>query len=212
MTEEEKQYYQAQQTKFNSLHNIEQDCWERISRGALSSRDDFHQPVVATISGDMSSLRTVVLRNAWSQDKKVAFHTDTRSGKIHDIALNNNISWLFYSQRHRVQIRLGGKAEIQKNTPFAEESWQKALGKSVKCYVGETAPGTISLEATSGLPEKYANREPTRTESKEAINNFAVVVTQVMWMEWLWLNSRGHLRAQFVYNGDNTFKSNWLVP
>jgi pyridoxamine 5'-phosphate oxidase len=212
ITAEEKQYFKEQEAKYTTLNDIEHDCWDRILRGALSSRDDFHQPVVGTISNNTSSLRTVVLRKVWTADKQLAFHTDARSGKLLDLSLNDSISWLFYSQRHRIQIRLGGTAKILTDTPLVHENWNKALERSVKCYMGTLPPSTIATEATSGLPAEYEFREPTRAESVGAIDNFAIVVTEVKWMEWLWLNFKGHRRAQFVYNDDLTFRGDWLVP
>jgi pyridoxamine 5'-phosphate oxidase len=132
--------------------------------------------------------------------------------EINDLTLNDSISWLFYSSRHRLQIRLGGKAQILTDTPLVRESWNKTLERSAKTYMTTLAPSTIVAGATTGLSPEYELREPTRAESAEAVGNFAVVVTQVNWMEWLWLNKKGHRRAQFVYNDDLTFKGDWLVP
>jgi pyridoxamine 5'-phosphate oxidase len=212
ITHEEKEYYRAQEARFTTLESIEKASWESMLSGALSSKSDFNQPVIGTIAKSVSSLRTVVLRKVWTDDKKLAFYTDLRSGKINDLTLNDNISWLFYSPRHRLQIRLGGKAEILTDTPLVRESWNKTLESSAKTYMTTLAPSTIVAQATSGLSPEYELREPTRAESAEAVSNFAVVVTEVEWMEWLWLNKKGHRRAQFVYNEDLTFKGDWLVP
>jgi pyridoxamine 5'-phosphate oxidase len=212
MTTDDKNYFQEQEAKFATLESIEQDCWEQLLRGALSSKSDFHQPVIGTVSDGVCSLRTVVLRKTVTAEKKLVFHTDTRSGKIKDLALNNTVTWLFYSQRHRVQIRVKAKAHILIVTPISREIWHKTPEKSAKSYMTTQAPGTIVPKATSGLPTEFALREPNLIEMNAAVGNFAVVVTQVEWMEWLWLNKSGHRRAQFVYNADFTFKGDWLVP
>jgi pyridoxamine 5'-phosphate oxidase len=212
MITEDKNYFQAQEARFATLDGIEQDCWEQLLRGALSSKSDFHQPVIGTISDGACSMRTVVLRQTVIAEKKLVFHTDTRSGKIADLATNNSVTWLFYSQRHRIQIRVKAKAHIFIDTPIAREIWLKTPEKSAKSYMTTQAPGTVVAGATSGLPNEFALREPTKIEMNAAVGNFAVVVTQVEWMEWLWLNKSGHRRAQFVYNDDLTFKGDWLVP
>jgi pyridoxamine 5'-phosphate oxidase len=209
---EDKKYFQEQESKFATLDSIEKDCWEQLQRGALSIKSDFHQPVIGTISDGACSLRTVVLRKTEIAEKQLVFHTDTRSGKIADLAINNTVTWLFYSQRHRIQIRVKAKALVLIDTPIAREIWLKTPEKSAKSYMTTLAPGTIAANATSGLPNEFDLREPTKTEMNAAVGNFAVVVTQVEWMEWLWLNKSGHRRAQFVYNADLTFKGDWLVP
>ena len=49
-------------------------------------------------------------------------------------------------------------------------------------------------------------------QSEEGRKNFGVVTTKIKWMEWLWLNSSGHRRANFVYDEAGAFTANWLVP
>jgi pyridoxamine 5'-phosphate oxidase len=212
VTIEDKKYLQDQEARFASLDSIEQDCWEQLQRGALSSRSDFHQPVIGTISDGTCSMRTVVLRKTVTTEKQLVFHTDNRSGKISDLTINDTVTWLFYSQRHRIQIRVKAKAHIFVDTPVTREIWLKTPEKSAKSYLTTLAPGTISPTATSGLPNHLAMREPTKTEMNAAVGNFAIVVTQVEWMEWLWLNKSGHRRAHFLYNADFSFKGDWLVP
>jgi pyridoxamine 5'-phosphate oxidase len=212
MTTDDKKYFREQEAKFSTLDHIEKDCWEQLQRGALSSKSDFHQPVIGTISDGACSLRTVVLRKTVIAEKQLVFHTDTRSGKISDLAINNTVTWLFYSQRHRIQIRVKAKALVLIDTPIVREIWLKTPERSAKSYMTTLAPGTIAAVATSGLPNEFALREPNKAEMNAAVGNFAVVVTQVEWMEWLWLNKSGHRRTQFVYNADLTFKGDWLVP
>jgi len=91
---------------YSSLGSIETDIWARLENAAASSRNDFHLPVVATVSGDMPSLRTVVLRRASATDRKLRFHTDIRSPKVSALLANPSIALLFYHKEHRLQLRV----------------------------------------------------------------------------------------------------------
>jgi pyridoxamine 5'-phosphate oxidase len=205
-------FEKEQGLQFGTLESIEADCWARIQKGALTHQHDFHQPVVGTVSGDNCNMRTVVLRKAWSEHKQLAFHTDLRSGKINDLSQNNITSWLFYSTRHRLQIRLGGISIVHTNTPVAENHWEKSSTGSRKCYLASLSPGLQVSSATSGLPFVFEQRDPDETESEAGRKNFAVVVTKVRWMEWLWLRHQGHRRAEFRYEENGSYRASWLIP
>lgn len=168
-------------------------------------------PVIGTVREAKTVLRTVVLRKVQPSGKQLAFYTDIRSDKIKDLATNQSISWLFYSKTHRLQLRLLGSATIHTNDDITETAWLHTTASSRKCYLAHPGPGTVSIQATSGLPDFMTNRDPTEEESKPGKINFAVIITKVESMEWLWLNYKCHRRAIFEY--DNThYKAQWLIP
>jgi pyridoxamine 5'-phosphate oxidase len=197
---------------FETLETIEADCWKRIQKGALAHQHDFHQPMVGTVSGAFANLRTVVLRKVWAEKKQLAFYTDSRSGKINDLSKNNSTSWLFYSARHRLQIRLGGSSIVHTQSSLADEQWKKSRIRSRKCYLATLSPGVPVSTASSGLPVILEQRDPDESESEAGRKNFAVVVTKVKWMEWLWLHHEGHRRAEFRYNENGSYRASWLIP
>ena len=49
-----------------------------------------------------------------SREPSITFHSDQRSKKLTDIGLNHEVSALFYDRSRRVQLRLSGKAKIEK--------------------------------------------------------------------------------------------------
>jgi pyridoxamine 5'-phosphate oxidase len=204
-------FEQQQSTIFSSLAAIEADCWQRIAKGSVQLKDDFHQPVTGTLCNAGVNLRTVVLRKVWPDKKQLSFHTDIRSGKMNDLKKNPAITWLFYSLAQRVQIRLGGIAHIHTDTALAIAAWANTKLSSRKTYLLSFAPGTSSNVPTDGISSDLANRDPNAAESEEGRKHFAVVVTDVNWMEWLWLNHKGHRRALFQYKGTEC-SSEWLVP
>lgn len=212
LTDNNKAYYEAQQVKYNTLESIEHESWQDMQRGAVNSKDDYHQPVIATLHNGLPSVRTVVLRKALPNFKQLIFHTDVRSAKIKDLEANPNISWLFYSQRHRVQLRLGGVATILHSGTLVNEAKANIVAQLNTCYMVHPAPGISSEQATTGLPTELTLRKPTTAEITLSMHNFVMVHTQVQYMEWLWLHHKGHRRAAFYYNDDSLYKATWLVP
>jgi pyridoxamine 5'-phosphate oxidase len=204
-------FEQQQEENFSNLAAIEADCWQRILKGSINFRDDFHQPVTGTLCNAGINLRTVVLRKVWPDKEQLSFHTDIRSGKMNDLKNNPAITWLFYSHAQRVQIRLGGIAHIHTDTALAETAWANTKLSSRKNYLTSLAPGTPSHVPTDGISIYLANRDPDAIESEEGRKHFAVVITDVNWMEWLWLNHKGHRRAQFQYR-ETGCSSEWLIP
>ncbi len=195
-----------------NLTDLEKDCWVRLLNGSLKGRDSFHSPTIANIGKKGINMRTVILRKVNTTEKLLTFHTDIRSGKWQELQNNNSVSWLFYDAASKFQIRLAGKATLHHNDIIANESWQKTSANSRKTYMTTLAPSLQSETPTSGLLSAFEAVNPTIEETEIYKKNFAVVVTQIYWMEWLWLSSKGHRRASFNYAENNKFEASWLVP
>ncbi|MDN3658037.1 pyridoxamine 5'-phosphate oxidase family protein [Ferruginibacter paludis] len=195
-----------------TLKELEQEVWKRLEKGALSYKDALHNPVVANVNTDGVNMRTVVLRKVWPPQKQLAFYTDKRSGKWKELALQNNISWLFYDAAKCIQIRLSGDVTLHHDDGIAAESWDGTTMNNRKNYSGRERPSSVVEFPLSGLPAVFETNDPTPEESTDGRKNFGVVITRVRWMEWLWLNSSGHRRATFTYLEDGSFTANWLIP
>jgi len=195
-----------------TLNDIEKDCWQRLLNGSLRSKDPLHNPAVANVNDNLPVMRTVVLRKVIVAQKMLFFHTDVRSLKWQSLQQNNNTSWLFYDVAARLQIRAAGKSVLHHNDEVADVAWKNTPAPSRKIYLGEQSPSQKSSVPTSGLPEAFLQTNPTIEESEVGRKNFAVVCTNVNWVEWLWLNSNGHKRAAFNYLPDNNFEASWMIP
>lgn len=195
-----------------NLNDIEKDCWVRLLNGSLKGKDPMHNAAVASIGKFGVHQRTVVLRRVNTQQKQVAFHTDIRSGKWGELNNGDTISWLFYDAPARIQIRLSGTITKHYNDDVANQAWNKSTVNSKKVYLGLQGPSTISAIPTSGLSETLETITITEEEAEKGKPNFGLVITNIQWMEWLWLNSKGHRRAAFHYNNDFTFNAHWLIP
>ncbi len=195
-----------------NLTDLEKDCWVKLLNGSLKGRDALHNAVVANTTAQGTNMRTVVLRKVNTSEKTLAFHTDMRSGKWQEINTSKQISWLFYDVAGRYQIRLAGTASLHHDDTIAADAWLKSTPSSRKIYMGEIGPSQPSNVPTSGLPLAYEKADPTLQESEAGRKNFGVVVTNIHWMEWLWLNSQSHRRASFVYDSNKSFQATWLIP
>ena len=192
-----------------NLIAIESDCWLQIMEGALKSSHPFHQPVVANATTIGANMRMVVLRNASAAEKTISFYTDIRSGKWEELQNNQSISWLFYNPESRTQIRLSGKASLHQNDELANHAWKNVNSNSRKNYSSILTPSSKIID-----PKKSLHQEDRiiTENSEEGRGNFGVVVTNILWMEWLWLNPGCHYRANFIYDKNRDFTSSWLVP
>ena len=195
-----------------TLKDIEKDCWVRLLNGAVKSRDPLHTPVVANLQAEGIAIRTVVLRATNTANKELSFHTDVRSVKWNNLKNSANTTWHFYDANARVQIRASGTATLHHNNLIADNAWIKTNVSSRKTYLGFDAPSTKSVVPSSGLLPEFDGENPSLEISEMGKKNFGVVVTKINWLEWLWLNSKGNLRAEFKYNKEEIIQANWLIP
>ena len=194
-----------------NLEEILADCWHRLLNGVVSAKHPFHNPTLGTINGDFVEIRTVVLRKVIQAERTLIFNTDYRSPKIQQIKNNNNVSWLFYDEKARIQIRLKTIATIHYQDDTTLKRWEDSRLESRKCYLVNPAPSTFTNAPTDGLPENLTVKDLTSDNVAVGYENFAVVKNEVKEIDWLFLNHDGHRRAQFIFD-DNEVKKYWVIP
>ena len=118
---------------------------------------------------------------------------------------SGEIDWEFFNSR------IFGNANINHNNAVSQKSWIKTAHMSRKCYLSETAPGSINKNPSSGLKENIENIKYSMEESEKGYKNFAVIETKINSIEWLFLAAKGHRRAKFMFENE-TIKKNWLTP
>jgi pyridoxine/pyridoxamine 5'-phosphate oxidase len=191
---------------------ILEQIWGFLARGVNQASDPFHTPVLGTVSIGGCNLRTVVLREVDATQRLLLCHTDVRSPKFHEIQTTPGVSWLFYHPKEKVQLRIYGLATLHTDDEIADRQWRVSKLSSRRCYCAVTGPGTTQQESDSGLPEKFVERLPTEQESEElGRQHFAVIACQIMGIDWLYLQARGHQRTQFSWQGDH-FHGIWVTP
>jgi pyridoxamine 5'-phosphate oxidase len=168
----------------------------------------FHTPVFGT----GFSLRTVVLRRVEVEAQMLRCHTDWRSPKVAQIQAQPEVQWLFYDPVSKVQLRLRALACLHHLDEVAAEAWEQTALMSRRCYGTVAAPGSPLAEAGSGLATELLGRSPTVEESAPGWPNFAVIVTRVWELDWLYLCANGNRRAVFTRDGEAGWQQQWVVP
>ncbi len=195
-----------------TLPGVESQAWTLLADGSRNPKDAFYTGTLGTLGNAGPSLRTVVLRGADPQQRITVCYSDVRAGKVAELLENPAVSWLFWDDGRKVQLRLNGRATVHTGDALADEHWQGTSPSNRRSYLAGPAPGTAQPFPTSGLPEGLDARQPNEEESAAGRPHFAVIVTQVERLEWLWLARSGHRRAAFRYAGTERVVATWLVP
>ena len=196
---------------YNDLDKVYLKIWDLLKIG-LKNRDlPFHIPVFICGNQNKSDGRIVVLRGIDEKDKKIWFHSDIRSNKIKILKSNSEASLLFYDKNEKIQLRIIGNTKINYKNDITRKSWEKTVHMSRQCYLGDKAPGSNTLNPTSGLTSNVDNLKYTLEESEIGYENFCVIETFIKSIEWLYLAAKGHRRAYFSLK-NNSLEKKWLIP
>ena len=197
---------------YNDLDLTLQEIEYLLSRGVKDRKSCFHYTMLSTVNNKIPESRTVILRSFNKDVFELNIHSDSRSEKINQIEINNNVSCLFYDDKKKIQIRINGQAKIEKSY---QPSWEKLTNWSKRCYLSENKPGTEVTKPSSGFPDRFVNESPNDRDSAVGLKNFAVIKVMISSIEWLYLASQGHRRAIFkILREDPSFRidKKWLVP
>ena len=196
---------------YNDLDKVYLKIWDLLKIG-LKNRDlPFHIPVFICGNKNKSDGRIVVLRGVDEKEKKIWFHSDIRSNKIKILKSNSEASLLFYDKNEKIQLRIIGNTKINYKNDITRKSWEKTVHMSRQCYLGDKAPGSNTLNPTSGLTSIVDNLKYTLEESEIGYENFCVIETFIKSIEWLYLAAKGHRRAYFSLK-NNSLEKKWLIP
>lgn len=199
---------------YNDLDLSFAKAWDLIEPGAIKRSSPAHTPVVGSVdAAGLSQLRVMVLREADRSTRRLRFHTDSRSAKIEDFAIDDRVSILMYDAAEKLQLRLFGTASVQTEGAAVDAAWASSTTFARRCYMAENAPGIESDLPTSGLPAWIEGRQPLEEQLGEARANFAILWCDITEMEWLYLANAGHRRARWTWNGSlQSWSGRWLVP
>jgi pyridoxamine 5'-phosphate oxidase len=196
----------------DDLSSVCTDIWQRLVRGKADRHSPFHTPVVASVTASgVPQQRVMVLRKVDQSAGTLRFNTDVRTPKVDQLAENTAISVIGYDAGAKIQIRVTGRGRALHDGDDADAAWDASVPSSRRCYLAETAPGTVSALPTSGLPPHVESRVPTLAETLPGRENFSVLIVDIDQIEWLYLAADGHRRAVFTRNID-TWSGQWLVP
>lgn len=180
----------------SDLHSIDRECWQLLKQGVVSYKNPFHFAVFTTIDDDFPAARTVIIRGVDTENRIIKFNTDIRSPKFSQLKVSPKIVWLFYDEDLRIQMRCKAIASLHVNDEVAEKGWEEARLNCKITYTAPIAPGTC-------LDEPHLidlNRSDISDEELQyAKNNFAIIQTKVISLDWVFLHYKGNRRAFFDY-------------
>lgn len=191
---------------FEQLDEIRADCATRLIRAARDRKSPMHTPVIVTADVDA---RVMVLRAFDAEAWRLRLHTDLRAPKAQALAADPRVAAVFYDKGAKIQLRLRGTGRIESRGPVADAAWAASTNFARRCYLGD-GPGAVSPVATSGLPREFEGVEPDDAQLVPARENFAVLLIDIAEVDWLYLAHTGHIRAQFVRDGEG-WSARWVA-
>jgi hypothetical protein len=194
-----------------SLEAVLSGIWKMLQRGVARFNDPFHSAVLGTGDQDRSALRTVILRQFILTERVLVCHTDSRAPKVREISNQDNVCWLFYHPKKKVQLRISGPATQHTNDRLADEQWAATKIPSRLNYCAVEPPGTSIELPSAGLPDFLLNKVPTLLNTESGRKNFMVIAGQIKSLDWLQLSILGNRRARFDWTPDG-LQATWLVP
>lgn len=168
--------------------------WQELQRAALDRHHDWRTPVLATVGLDGSAqARTVVLREVRPASQQLLIYTDARSPKAAELQAQPVASMVCWSRRLSWQLRLQLRFEVLLSGAETGAAWERVRqSRSASDFLAARAPGAA---------------QPGTKEAELATPQLAVLLGQVLAMDWLELRRDGHRRAGLDAQG-----LRWLVP
>lgn len=111
-------------------------CWSALEAGAAAPGHAFHTAVVATVRDQAPEARTVVLRAVDAPTRTLWFHTDRRSAKVRTLSTNPRVSWVFWDDGLKIQLRCMGTARLTPTADDIDEQWAALRESSRSLYPG----------------------------------------------------------------------------
>lgn len=198
--------------RFTDLDDVFERVWDRVEAGAKASGHPFRTPTFATASANEPAARTVVLRQAEREARRLAFHTDRRSAKVHDIRAHSRVAWHWWTPETHEQVRLQGTATVHEDDDVADAMWADQSPSSLVVHVREEASGTPVDAPRDGLQQSARTSPVTRDDVAAGREHFAVVRTVIDSVDWLHLHPEGHYRAQFRCPPGEAVEGQWVIP
>ena len=199
--------------RYTNLETVLDRVWQRLTQAAEQSGHPYRTLTFGTAQNSQPHLRTVVLRETDSEERRLAFHTNRHSQKVADLEGGSRIVWHGWDAEAREQIRLRGTATVHTDDAVAEAMWESQSPRSLAVFPHTDPPGTPLDAPDDGLRASVQERPISREDVAEGRRHFAVVRTVIDEIDWLHLHPEGHYRAQFQFRPDQQrFEGTWVVP
>jgi hypothetical protein len=189
-----------------TLPGVLDALWTRIEQAQDGRWGPWALPTLVTVADDGSpGARVLALRGVDRATRRFEFHTDARSDKLRDVAVERRVALLFFDRGDALQARFDGTCQVHHADPVAAAAWRDVSGLRRRGCAVEAEPGS-PLDA----PQVYATLDATPGDDA-GFTNFAVLAVEVDAVDWLWLGPQDMRRARFAWIGGH-WSSSWIVP
>jgi hypothetical protein len=174
--------------------DLQRHIWTQLQRAAFDKFHEWHTPGLATLdSSGKPQARTMVLRQVDVMAQQLVFFTDRRSAKMAQLQTPVQACLLFWSTRLKWQLRMQVKMSALTSGARVDAAWADlAQSPAAADYLSTTAPGSPLHPGDAA-----ASPEP----------NLAVLLADVLEIDWLELARTGHRRARITQQSFD-----WLAP
>lgn len=174
--------------------DLQRHIWMQLQRAAFDKFHEWHTSVLATVDTQGApQARTLVLRQVDLMAQQLVFFTDKRSAKLTQVQAQPLACLLFWSTRLKWQLRMQVKVSALTSGARVDAAWADlAQSPAAADYLSTTAPGS-----------------PLRSTDAPVVAapQLAVLVAEVLEMDWLELAKTGHRRARITHQSFD-----WLAP
>ena len=173
----------------------------RVGAYAKDGKSRFHIGTLATVDErGWPAARSVVLRSAIGMNAGCdSIQTIARKGRT--LSAESERSDAFLLSEDRIQLRARVRLEVLAGEALSR-SWDRTAAMSRIC---NRSPRRQGLQSNTRTLWKRIRGHP-RGEI-----NFASIRAHIDELEWLYLNSSGHRRARFRFDGE-AVQAEWLIP
>lgn len=178
----------------HNLENLQADIWAQLQRASVDKHHEWRSPVLVTngliINAEPSwpDARTIILRAVNINTKQLTFYTDSRSPKVAQLQANNNAMLVFWSKRLNWQLRVKVTITVITEGEQLQKTWQKvSQSPSAGDYLSAQTPGEL------------LNKTSLQNTSQKS--HFAMLLADVIDIDWLALSRDGHQRGRIDNHG-----------
>lgn len=177
------------------LDDFVRDTWSLLKRATVDKRHPFRTVVVSTIGSAGPESRTMIMRQ-FDTSGSILLFTDSRSAKVTSITDREQVALLWWSPRHRIQVRM--QAKVVPVVGSALEELLPQTPNTSQDYRTVQPPGTP-------LPHPEA-------VAWSSTMHFLAYQTLPQTADILQLTKEGHTRAQGSYDTTLGWEWQWVVP
>ncbi len=189
------------------LDSLREEIWSDLSAAVTDRSDPWRTPVLATVAGDGAPMaRTVVLRGVCIPSGEFEVHTDRLSAKVDELAGDNRVTLLFWSESRSIQLRCTGTAVFAGEDRRAE-AWSRLPDHGRAQYRLPEAPGT----PLANEEEAATAARPVDHPNDNGFDRFQVITIGCQAIDYLHIARSGHRRIHFRH-AEGTWQATRVAP